>query len=294
VNVRQVDWVDFDLDGLLDLFVMNKGDTKLRNQPDVLYRNQGHGMFADATMDQNLAGPATGLGDAFSFEDYDGDGDLDVAMLSGTGPRFFSVHTNHRLYRNDGPTGNHLRVDLEGVFSTRRGYGAWVTVVSATVGRQVHYVTGNSWRGGHSKLEPHFGLGADTSVDSLIVEWPSTAITVLTNVPAGSVTVTESDPATDAPGIDGISAARLRVRAHPNPSSGLVSFEIGGRSIAPAELEIYDTAGRLVCEKLLPAAQDRAAWDGRTSAQSPAASGIYFARIREDSRTALTRFVLLR
>ena len=295
VNVRQVGWVDYDLDGHLDLFVMNKGDTQHLNQPDILYRNDGHGSFEDVTSAENLAGPSAGLGDAFSFEDYDGDGDLDVAMLSGTGPRFFSVHSNHRLYRNDGPAGNHLSVQLQGVFSTKDGYGAWVTCVSAAAGRQSHYVTGNSWRGGHTKLEPHFGLGADTVVDSLIVEWPSTAMTVLTNVPAGSVVVDETDPATDAPAGAGIHASTaLRVRAQPNPSSGAISFEMAGRGASPAELKIYDTSGRLIDERSVAATQSRVAWDGRTREGAPAASGIYFARIREERRTALTRFVLLR
>lgn len=295
VNVRQVGWVDYDLDGHLDLFVMNKGDTQVHNGPDILYHSDGHGGFVDVTAVENLAGPTTGLGDAFSFEDYDSDGDLDVAMVSGTGPRFYSVQAKHKLYRNDGPAGNHLRVQLEGVFSTRDGYGAWVTCVSAAAGRQSHYVTGNSWRGGHTKLEPYFGLGVDTMVDSLIVEWPSTATTVLTDVPSGNIIVNEADPLTDAPAGDAIDAsAVLRVQAQPNPSSGAVSFEIAGRSAAQAELKIYDTSGRLIDERRVPGTQSRVGWDGRTREGAPAASGIYFARIREERRSALTRFVLLR
>jgi len=295
VNVRQIGWVDYDLDGHLDLFVMNKGDTQHHNMPDLLYRNNGQGGFVNVTATENLSGPTAGLADAFSFEDYDSDGDLDVAMLSGTGPRFFSVHSKHALYRNDGPTGNHLSVKLAGVYSTRDGYGAWVTCVSATAGRQTHYVTGNSWRGGHTKLQPHFGLGADTVVDSLIVEWPSSTKSVLTDVPAGSVTVTEANPLTDAPGVEGIAASTsLRVNAQPNPSSGAISFEMTGRSDADAELKIYDTSGRLISEKRVQGTQSRVVWDGRTRDGTAAASGTYFARLRENQRTAFTRFVLLR
>ena len=84
------------------------------------------------------------------------------------------------------------------------------------------------------------------------------------------------------------------MHAQPNPSSGDVSFEIAGRSESQAELKIYDASGRLIDERHVPGTQSRVGWDGRTREGAPAASGIYFARIREERRTALTRFVLLR
>jgi hypothetical protein len=293
VNVRQLGWVDYDLDGWLDLFVMNKGDTKVHNGPDVLYRNMGNGSFLDVTTEQKLGGPSTGLGDAFSFEDYDTDGDLDVAMLSGSGPRFFGLHSKHHLYRNDGPVGNSLRVDLEGDSSTPDGYGAWVTCVSATAGTQVHYVTGNAWRGGAVKLEPHFGLGLDSIVLLLTVEWPSGIWSVLADVPAGSVTVDEQALVSDAPHTAKITPP-LRMRAHPNPSPQGVSFEIEGRGSSPAALEIYDTSGRLVSAATLVGPKAEWKWEGRTRTGAAAASGVYFARLREEKREAITRFVLIR
>ncbi len=227
-NVRQVGWLDSDLDGNLDLLVMNKGDTQEENLPDLFYHNQGDGTFDEIAAEENLQGPEKGLGDAFAIEDADRDGDWDIALLSGAGPRFFSLHSPHRLYRNDGPTGNSLRVDLEGTSSTKDGYGAWVTCVSATAGRQVHYVTGNSWRGGHLPLEPLFGLGADTLCDTLQVVWPSEAITILTKVPAGNVVVNEGEPVTGAPLVDSVQA--LAIRARPNPAPAGVVFAIAGRS----------------------------------------------------------------
>ncbi len=291
-NVRQVGWFDFDLDGRLDLFVMNKGDTEVQNQPDLLYHNEGDGSFTEVSVAQGLVGPTNGIGDGFAIEDVEGDGDLDVAMLSGAGPRFFSIHSPHRLYRNDGPTGNSLRVDLEGVLSTKDGYGAWVTCVSASTGRQVHYVTGNSWRGGHVLLEPVFGLGTDAEAESLIVFWPSNAATVLTNVPAGNVVVNEGEPVLGSPEIAG--APVLSIAARPNPSTSEVSFAIQGRGKGTARVTIHDTAGRLVAERSLGEGVESARWDGRTNGGGRAASGIYFARLHEGSRSALTRIVLLR
>lgn len=292
-NVRQLGWVDLDLDGNLDLFVMNKGDTEIMNGPDVFYRNLGGGSFEDATAAQNLSGDTQGLGDAFSFEDFDSDGDLDLSEVNGAGPRFFAVHTPHRLYRNDGPTGNPLRVDLEGVLSTKDGYGAWVTCVSASTGRQVRYVTGNSWRGGHVMLEQVFGLGPDATADTLKVVWPSTAITILTDVPFGRVTVNETEPMTD---VSSLAPPReiLRVRVSPNPARGAAVFSIEGRGRTPAKLEIFDPAGRLLESRSLADLARTVSWNGVARNGTRAAAGVYFARVKEGSRTALAKFVLTR
>jgi hypothetical protein len=153
VNVHFLQFVDVDQDGFLDLYVENAGDTQTANGPNVFYRNLGGASFQDQTATQQLFGPTRGLGDAFAFEDHDSDGDLDVAITGGTGPRFLALLERVRFYRNNGPVGNRLRVNLEGVYSTRDGYGAWVTCISATAGRQVRYVTGNTWRGGPTMLD---------------------------------------------------------------------------------------------------------------------------------------------
>ena len=172
VNAHFLDFVDVDQDGWLDLYVLNKGDTAAQNQPNVFHRNQGNGTFLDETAAWGLEGPDFGLGDAFAFEDYDSDGDLDVMLTAGTGPKFIAELERARLYRNDGPTGNRLRLKLVGTLSTRDGYGAWVTCVTPD-GPQHRYVTGNTWRGGPTLLNPYFGLGTHSSADLVIVQWPS-------------------------------------------------------------------------------------------------------------------------
>jgi hypothetical protein len=110
-------WADYDLDGDLDLFVGNYLDFSLeesvaRNlvslregfrlypgprdygaQPDVLYRNDGDGIFADVSSEAGInqsLGKAMGCG----FADYDDDGDPDLFVANDRTP-------NH-LYRNDG------------------------------------------------------------------------------------------------------------------------------------------------------------------------------------------------
>jgi hypothetical protein len=196
------------------------------------------------------------------------------------------------LYRNDGPVGNHLRVELAGVASTPAGYGAWVTCVSAQAGRQHHYVTGNAWRGSQESCTPHFGLGPDTVVDTLRVVWPSGLVNFLTDVPAGTVAVTEDTTWVSAPSL--AAAPPLTLRAIPNPTSGDVNFLIGGRSAAACRLEVYDAAGRRVLERhVLREAREPVSWDGRDRAGGRLGAGVYFARVREGAREARVKVVLL-
>src|SRR5260221_2236846 len=69
-----VAWIDYDNDGLVDLFFANGG---MPSPGNVLYRNLGNGKFVDATAKAGVAGAgmfATGV----TVGDYDNDGFLDI------------------------------------------------------------------------------------------------------------------------------------------------------------------------------------------------------------------------
>jgi hypothetical protein len=88
---------DFDLDGLLDLFVTTwdpKGQARL-------YVADGEGGFADRTEAANLSGITGGLN--VSQADYDDDGDVDVLVLRGGWQ--LGEHGRHpkSLLQNQGP-----------------------------------------------------------------------------------------------------------------------------------------------------------------------------------------------
>src|SRR5262245_48673234 len=116
--------------------------------------------------------------------DYDGDGDLDILITTNHGPAY--------LFRNDGGNRNHwITVRTAGTRSNRDGIGAVVRVTSAS-GKQWGMVRSGSSYCSQSDLALTFGLGADTTVQALEVEWPSGARDRLTNVPANRrVTVQE-------------------------------------------------------------------------------------------------------
>jgi len=88
-------FADYDLDGFLDLFVVNNSAGGFPNDQDALYRNQHNGTFAVTTGSAGADGSEGGI--AASWADYDNDGDPDLFV------------TDHGFYRNQG---NGTFVDL--------------------------------------------------------------------------------------------------------------------------------------------------------------------------------------
>jgi hypothetical protein len=174
-------WCDIDADGDLDLFITSI----YSNCGSFLYRNDGHGRFEDITW---LAGARTFNGWGCAASDYDLDGDLDLAVGSGSG---------FRLLRNDGPAGrggaNHwLRVKVEGTNSNACGIGARVTVTGAK-GAQIREIQGGKGTTSQHSMTAFFGLGADERPVSLEVRFIGGETVVLDGVEADqSIVVRET------------------------------------------------------------------------------------------------------
>jgi hypothetical protein len=165
---------DYDLDGRPDIFAANGhvADDIERVQSRVtyaqrphLFRNTGGGKFEDATAQSGTALQAKLVGRGAAYADIDNDGDLDVVVTANNGPA--------RLFRNDGGNRNNaIRIKTIGSRSNRDGIGARVEVSVRGARRWQIVKTGSSY-GSQSELPLTFGLGANTSVESVRVRWPS-------------------------------------------------------------------------------------------------------------------------
>jgi hypothetical protein len=177
-----VGFFDYDNDGRLDLFVANGHvhDNIEAYDPIVTHAQRAQvfhneaAVFVERTNDlgSGLQGRHVGRGSAFG--DYDGDGDLDVAVNSNAGAAV--------LLRNDGAVGNWLRLALVGRGSNKIGVGARVRVLAAGEMR-TRWVAAGSGYLSTSESVVHVGLGAAASADRVEVRWPSGALQVLTDVP---------------------------------------------------------------------------------------------------------------
>ncbi|GGA62873.1 RNA-binding protein [Edaphobacter acidisoli] len=105
-------WIDYNNDGLLDLFVVNYLDYSIsaahscktgnivdycspneyRGTPNILYRNNGDGTFTDVS-EESCISKYVGKGMGVAFADYDGDGFTDIFVSNDTFPNFL-LHNN--------------------------------------------------------------------------------------------------------------------------------------------------------------------------------------------------------
>jgi hypothetical protein len=183
-NSRGAQWVDFDNDGDLDLYVTNHGDTYIGNQPNRLYRNNGDGTFTDVAAAVGLAFVNDGNDMCSAWADYDNDGFLDFYLANSTFTGYLAGP--HKLYRNEGNSNHWLQIAPTGTNSNRPGIGAKIQVTTGDL-VQFREVGVSSSGACHNSLLAHFGLGSYTKAGVITVTWPSGYIQVLQDVPADQV-----------------------------------------------------------------------------------------------------------
>lgn len=173
-------WGDFDNDGWLDLYVVNRSD--FSRQHNHLFRNLG-GRFVEVTGTAGAEG--TGSGQPAAAADYDGDGRLDLYVGNLPGER-------EELFHNRTEAGNALVVRLTGRASNRAAIGARVTVAVGDL-TMTREICSSSGRSSQNQLSAHFGLGTASEADSVDIRWPNGTVEHVERVTAGTLEVLEPE-----------------------------------------------------------------------------------------------------
>jgi len=170
-------FLDFDNDGLLDIFIANG-----HVYPEVDRQDWGTTWAERPQLFRNLDGakfrevpPATGSGLAdviaargAAFGDLFNDGHIDVVINN--------IDSAPTLLRNVVKNGNHwltLRL-IGGPKSPRDATGTKVFLTAGGARQRADVFSGGSY-GSSSDQRVHFGLGSATKVDRVDIQWPSGA-----------------------------------------------------------------------------------------------------------------------
>jgi enediyne biosynthesis protein E4 len=178
---------DYDNDGWKDLLVAQGHDLESiqTNYPDLRYRepmllarNTGKG-FVDVSKESGEVFQRAWVGRGLAIGDIDNDGRVDAVVTTNDGPAY--------ILRNETPTQNHwLTLKLVGHKSNRDAIGAEVKLTTSK-GSQLETVTTAASYLSSSDKRVHFGLGSDTSAQSIEIRWPSGIVQTLKNVRADQI-----------------------------------------------------------------------------------------------------------
>jgi len=182
-NAQYVSWgtgvYDFDNDGLLDVLIFHGGLIHMIPQEHTLFRGLGGGRFADVSRDGGAVLSVRTVARGACFADYDNDGKVDAFVVNldarGTLVHNVSASTGHWIgiklvgAMRPGDPGNAPGSKAK---SNRDGIGARVEVFAAGQRQTAERVAGSGYLSQNDD-RLHFGLGAATTVDKLLIHWPS-------------------------------------------------------------------------------------------------------------------------
>jgi M6 family metalloprotease-like protein len=276
---RSVAAADFDNDGALDLYVARDG------APDMLLFGDGGGGFVRSS----LAGTETdGSAVTAVCADLDDDGGVDVYVARDGAENL--ILRNQIVGR-----GHWLAIDLRGDPTNHDAIGARVRLVTGGFS-QLREIQAGDGRGEAARIV-HFGLGASSAADSVVVTWPDGEQTVRVAQVADRTLVirqTEDPSGVDEGNLPGVT--RLR-GAYPNPLNPQTTIAFELASAGPVRLTIYGLDGRRVIDLVreeLPAGPHAVSWQGRDGDGRQVASGTYLLQLQTREGAYNSRMTLVK
>lgn len=139
--------------------------------PNYLFVNNQQLGFINATHAAGMDQPSFSNGSAYA--DLDMDGDLDIIVNNIGEPAF--------IYRNDIKGKNWIQIDVQQDNGNTDGLGSTADVYAGGIYQFAMMMIN---KGYYSTSEPilHFGLGAATVIDSIILTWPDGSKEIMKNI----------------------------------------------------------------------------------------------------------------
>ncbi len=210
-GLSKTDWswapliADFNNDGFKDIFITNgilkeMGDQDFRNSLDEKFKQMKKPNFEEVTSmlpsnkqsnycfknnrDYTFSNVAKKWGldakshsNGVAYADFDNDGDLDLVINN--------INDKAQIYRNN-DANNFIQIKLNGDKKNKFAIGSKITItVKDNKQYQELYLSRGFLSSTHNSL--NFGIGNETSIDEILIEWPNEQITSIKDVEANQI-----------------------------------------------------------------------------------------------------------
>ncbi|PTM10890.1 MAG: RNA-binding protein, partial [Bacteroidetes bacterium] len=294
-------WGDYDSDGDMDCFV----GSSLSTEPHKLMQNN-NGIFTDITASAGLD-VFTDKGHENQPFDFNNDGYIDIFsngnILVNDGDGTFTILSsgipqegavgdlnndgfldvfNTQVYTNDANSNNWLKVCLTGTASNINGIGARIEVSSpsfnngASKKAQIRDVRSAQGFAYMSTLNTHFGLGSDSSVNTVTIYWPSGTVDIIVNP-----TINDALCVTEGETLSTQSTIVTDLILYPNPTKRFLNLNTS-YGFENAIYSVFDISGKRVLN-------DR--FNSNTIDVSELSSGNYILRIIDNGIIKTQKFI---
>ncbi|MCH7515666.1 MAG: VCBS repeat-containing protein [Bacteroidetes bacterium] len=233
-------FIDIDNDTDLDLFVVASAGAKSMSDPErqnELFENQGDGTFIKL----NISGINTDTSISYgtAFGDFNNDGYCDIVVIN-------SDPTYSALWKNSGGSNNWIKLQLEGNVSNRDGIGSTIKVYLGSSSFIRPVKCGSSYLSQNSAIQT-IGVGSESVIDSIIINWPSGHIDVMRNVNVNSFYVVEEGGAvTDINEMASTLTSYKLQQNYPNPFNPSTKIKFSLSTDSNVSLTIFDILGQEV------------------------------------------------
>lgn len=246
-------WFDIDNDGWLDLAIAQCVYVPATDRTYILRQNNEHS-FDDITEETGLLYlKETHNVRPFDF-DMDGDEDLLVELWRKDGKTVSEVSL---VQNNIGNQNNWTSVKLRASKGTNKNaIGARVTVYANDMAQIRELRAGQGHFGAQQPLIQTVGIGAATTIDSIVVQWPNKEHTRTVVVAPPSNRLLEIDeqglvPVSVGEGADNSTVLGVP-SVYPNPADNVLFLRWNSPVQAPMVLELYDILGARVLRDEAP------------------------------------------
>lgn len=275
-------WFDYDNDGFQDLYLAN--NFFISSRPNLLYKNQAGSGFVSIGEGSDVDSPYSSFGSAMA--DVNNDGQMDFAVAN------WGSFSGNQLFVNRYTDNNAIQIKAIGTVSNFSAIGTTITVKTNDM-VQKDQVTAATGYASQNTMTLHFGVGQATTIDEILIKWPSGIEESYADLKVGQLyTIIEDE------GIEGRLFSNTIVlnqaieytfsSSYPNPFSTYTSIPINTGQDQKVLLEIYTLNGKKVKTLMKDPLENGSSieWDGTNAQGNRLESGTFVYQWTSEDGTA--------